>query len=85
MRSALGHIPQRQAFRQFKSAGGNTHLQMGFFMIKIRLSGSSEEVNLAILTLVGIFDVVNVSDFYKNHGNDNTIRAYLDANIIKGE
>ena len=48
-------------------------------MVKIRLTGTREVVDEAILALTATLKITNISDYYKNH--DGTVRVYLDAKI----
>lgn len=50
-------------------------------MIKIRLHGEKEEIELACAAIKEHFDVLNVSHLYADRGDSVYKRAYIDAKI----
>ncbi|MEQ4207919.1 hypothetical protein [Actinopolymorpha sp. B9G3] len=45
--------------------------------MRIRLMGLPVECQAVVDTLVGVFDVVDVSDPYLNHGRSDLVRVYV--------
>lgn len=50
-------------------------------MVKIRLEGTSTEVQSAVKMLGSGFDLLSVSGEYPNRGRSKYVRIYIDAEI----
>ena len=53
---------------------------MGDIMIKMRLNGTKEEIQMMLLTLHDVYEIVSVSKFYKDRNRDN-YRIYLEVEV----
>ena len=51
-------------------------------MIKIRLHGTKEEIEKAISYLVLVANLRSVSGYYKDRGNSQYYRVYVDAEMF---
>lgn len=48
-------------------------------MIKIRLHGTKDEISRAIENIRAVFNVMSVSELYKDRGTNEYYRCYIDA------
>jgi single-stranded DNA-binding protein len=48
-------------------------------MVKIRLEGTAEECQQATVRLAEVFDVVSISDPYRNRGRSRLVRVYVEV------
>lgn len=54
-------------------------------MIKIRLHGTKDEIDKTISYLALVMDFYSVSGYYKDRGNSQYQRVYIDAEVIEIE
>jgi len=52
-------------------------------MIKVRLHGTKEEIEKAISYLELVANLLSVSGYYKDRGNSQYYRVYVDAEIYE--
>ncbi len=49
--------------------------------MKIRLTGTKEEIDQSIEQIKSVLDIVEMSDYYKNSSQYEIFRVYIDAHL----